>query len=89
MARAVVFEPSAWEDFAHWLSEDMKIVKRISALLQETRRYPFKGIGKPEPMKHDKQGYWSRRIDKANRLVYKVTDGTIVVISCRYHYKND
>jgi len=86
MSRAVNFEPDAWEDFNYWLEQDIKTVRRICALLKDTKRNPFEGIGKPEPLKHNQSGYWSRRIDKVNRLVYKVDDNTIIVISCKNHY---
>jgi len=86
MSRAVKFEPDAWEDFNNWLEQDIKIAKRICILLKDTKRNPFEGIGKPEPLKHNYSGYWSRRIDKVHRLVYKVTDDDIVVISCKNHY---
>jgi len=86
MSRAVKFEPDAWDDFNSWLEQDIKTVKRICALLKDTKRNPFEGIGKPEPLKYNHSGYWSRRIDKVNRLVYKVTDDAIVVMSCKNHY---
>jgi len=86
MSRAVKFEPDAWEDFNRWIEQDIKTVKRICALLKDTKRNPFEGVGKPEPLKHNHSGYWSRRIDKVNRLVYKVTDDAIVVMSCKNHY---
>jgi len=86
MSRAIKFEPDAWEDFNNLLGQDIKTVKRICTLLKDTKRNPFEGISKPEPLKHNRSGYWSRRIDKANRLVYKITDDAIVVISCKNHY---
>jgi len=87
MSRAVMFEPDAWEDFNDWLGQDTKTAKRICAVLKDAKRNPFEGIGKPEPLKHHYTGYWSRRIDKVNRLVYKVTDDVIVIISCKNHYE--
>ena len=86
MSRAVRFEPDAWDDFNDWLIQDLKIVKRICTLLKDAKRNPFEGVGKPEPLKHKHSGYWSRRIDKVNRLVYKVTDDAIVIMSCKNHY---
>ena len=86
MSRAVRFEPDAWDDFNDWLVHDIKIAKRILTLLKDAKRSPFEGIGKPEPLKHNRSGYWSRRIDKVNRLVYKVTDDAIVIMSCTNHY---
>ena len=86
MPRAVKFEPDAWDDFSEWLGENIKIAKRICVLLKDAERNPFEGIGKPEPLKHNYSGYSSRRIDKINRLVYKVTDDAIIVICCKNHY---
>ena len=86
MSRSVRFEPDAWEDFNDWLAQDIKAARRICALLKDAKRNPFEGIGKPEPLKHNYSGYWSRRIDKVNRLVYKVTEDTIIVMSCKNHY---
>ena len=86
MSRAIIFEPAAWDDLNDWLEHDVKIVKRICTLLKDTKRNPFKGIGKPEPLKHNHSGYWSRRIDEVNRLVYKIVDDAIVVMSCKNHY---
>lgn len=75
-----------WEDYLYWQQTDKKILKRINALLQEITRQPYEGIGDPEPLKHHWTGYWSRRIDREHRLVYKVMDAGIVVVQCRYHY---
>ena len=86
MAKRVAFEPQAWEEFTWWQTEDNKTQKKIYALIKDIQRDPFGGTGKPEPLKHQRQGYWSRRIDKTNRLVYKVTAESIVIISCRHHY---
>jgi len=86
MSRAIRFEPDAWEDLNYWIEQDIKIAKRICGLLKEIKRNPFEGIGKPEPLKHNYHGYWSRRIDKVNRLVYKVTEDAIIVMSCKNHY---
>lgn len=76
----------AWEDYLYWQSIDRKTLKRINTLLQEISRQPFEGIGDPEPLKHQWSGYWSRRIDREHRLVYKVTAENIIVVQCRYHY---
>jgi toxin YoeB len=86
MSRRIVFEASAFVDFNDWAETDKKIYKRIVSLLKDIDRSPFSGIGKPEPLKHDWQGYWSRRINHEHRLVYKVTDTAVVVAACRYHY---
>jgi toxin YoeB len=76
----------AWEDYLYWQSIDRKTLKRINTLLQEISRQPFEGIGDPEPLKHQWSGYWSRRIDREHRLVYKVAAENIIVVQCRYHY---
>lgn len=78
--------PQAWEDYKYWQTQDKKTLKRINQLLQDIARSEFTGIGKPEPLKEDKSGYWSRRIDEVNRIVYKVTDDAIIIITCRNHY---
>jgi len=76
----------AWNDYLFWQTQDRKTLKRINKLIRETLRTPFDGIGKPEPLKGSLSGYWSRRIDTSNRLVYAVDDHMLVIISCRYHY---
>ncbi len=76
----------AWEDYLHWQATDRKMLKRINALIKEIERHPFSGMGKPEPLRHHWAGYWSRRIDREHRLVYKATDDAIVIVQCRYHY---
>lgn len=81
----VRFTTSAYKDFLYWKKNDPAKVKRIKQLCNDIAKRPFKGVGKPEPLKYDLQGCWSRRIDKTHRLVYKVDD-EILIISCRYHY---
>lgn len=76
----------AWEDYLYWQSTDKQTLKRINLLIKDIKRSPFDGIGKPEPLKHDLSGYWSRRIDKENRIVYKVMQDSIIIAMCRYHY---
>jgi toxin YoeB len=76
----------AWEDYLYWQRIDTKTLKRINTLIRDIKRQPFEGLGDPESLKHNWSGYWSRRIDREHRLVYKVTDKTIVVVQCRYHY---
>ncbi len=76
----------AWDDYLYWQATDKKALKRINALIRDIERQPFEGLGKPEPLKHQWTGYWSRRIDREHRLVYKVTDEAIVIVQCRYHY---
>ena len=85
--RNIDFQPDAFEQLRYWSENDVKILKRIFQILEDAKRSPFKGIGKPEPLKNTK-GYWSRRINDEHRLVYKVTDDAIIVASCRFHYDN-
>ncbi len=80
------FEPQAWEDIRHWLQTDAKKLKRILDLVEAVRRDPFQGIGKPEPLKHQLRGAWPRRIDDEHRLVYRVSDGCLIILACRFHY---
>ena len=80
--------PEAWEDYLYWQRQDKKTLKRINLLLRDIQRNCFEGIGKPEPLTGDKTGLWSRRIDEANRIVYRVTDTAIEIIQCRSHYGN-
>jgi toxin YoeB len=75
-----------WEDYIYWQQKDKKRLKRINTLVKDIKRQPFEGIGDPEPLKHHWSGYWSRRIDREHRLVYKVTDDAIIIAQCRYHY---
>ncbi|WP_163836100.1 Txe/YoeB family addiction module toxin [Spartinivicinus ruber] len=76
----------AWEDYLYWQQTDKKTLKRINTLIKDIKHQPFDGLGDPEPLKHNWSGYWSRRIDREHRLVYKVTDTAIIVVQCRYHY---
>jgi len=87
MSRTINFTPSAWKDYEYWQGQDKKTLKRINALIKESLRTPFEGIGKPEALLGDLSGFWSRRIDEKNRLVYEITDAAITVIACRYHYE--
>ena len=80
------FTDEAWDDYQYWISKDKKQLKRINLLIKDIDRSPFEGIGKPEPLKANLQGYWSRRIDREHRIVYTVEDNQIVYISFRYHY---
>lgn len=84
--RKIAFLPQAFADFNHWANEDRKMYGRIVKLILEIDRTPFSGIGKPEPLKHNLKGLWSRRINDEHRLVYKATDEEIVIVSCRFHY---
>jgi len=83
----VTFSENAWEDYLYWQSTDRKALKKINSLLKDIQRNPFEGIGKPESLKYDLAGYWSRRISQEHRLVYKIDNKSIVVIACRYHYE--
>jgi toxin YoeB len=87
MNKSLAFMPQAWDDYLYWQTQDKKTLKRINQLLQDINRDNFSGLGKPEPLKNDRTGYWSRRIDDTNRIVYKVTETSTVIISCRHHYK--
>jgi len=82
----ITFTPQAWEEYCYWQTQDKKILKRINLLLQDISRNGFTGIGKPEPLKENLSGYWSRRIDDVNRLVYRIKDEQIEIIQCRGHY---
>lgn len=84
--RNIEFKPDAFDDLRYWAETDVKLLRRILQILEDIKRNPFNGIGKPEPLKNMK-GYWSRRINDEHRLVYKVTDDVISIASCRFHYK--
>lgn len=86
MSRNIVFIPDAWDTYLYWQGQDKKTLKRINQLIQASLRTPFEGIGKPEPLKENLSGYWSRRIADDHRLVYRVTDTEIVIVACRFHY---
>lgn len=82
----IVFTENSWEDYNSWLTEDRKMLKKINELVKDIQRTPFVGKGKPEPLKYDLAGFWSRRIDREHRLVYKVENQEILIYSCKYHY---
>jgi toxin YoeB len=82
----IIFSSQAWEDYLYWNEIDKKIFKKINALIKECQRTPFSGLGKPEPLKHELAGTWSRRIDREHRLVYRVKDGALEIAQCRHHY---
>lgn len=82
----LVWTAEAWEDYLSWQATDKGKVRKINALIREMLREPFAGIGKPEPLKFDLAGCWSRRIDQEHRLVYTVLGGDLVLLACRYHY---
>ena len=82
----ITFSKNAWEDYLSWKIDDKKMLKKINKLIKDIQRNPFDGIGKPEPLKFDLAGLWSRRIDREHRLVYKMKNKEILIYSCRYHY---
>jgi toxin YoeB len=84
----ITFSSRAWEDYLWWQLQDRKILKRINTLIADIARNGNEGIGKPEPLKHGFQGYWSRRINDEHRLIYKATEDAVLVAHCRYHYEN-
>ena len=87
MARSnLIFTRESWEDYTYWINQDKKTLKKINKLIADTLRSPFEGLGKPEPLKENYTGFWSRRIDEKNRLIYAVTDGAISIVGCRFHY---
>lgn len=84
--RLLSWTDEAWNGYVYWQTQDKKTLKRINNLIADVKRSPFAGIGKPEPLKENLSGFWSRRIDDTNRLVYAVDDIAVTVITCRYHY---
>ncbi|MEB2784883.1 Txe/YoeB family addiction module toxin [Algoriphagus persicinus] len=82
----IIFSNQAWEDYLYWNATDKKVFKKINALIKECQRTPFEGIGKPELLKHELDGSWSRRIDREHRLVYRIKDGALEIAQCRHHY---
>jgi toxin YoeB len=82
----ITFSKNAWEDYISWQIEDKRILKKINELIKDIQRTPYEGMGKPEPLKYDLAGLWSRRIDREHRLVYQVNESEILIYSCRYHY---
>ena len=87
MDRTLAWTGEAWADYLYWQTQDKKTLKRINRLIADAMRFPFEGIGKPEALQQNLAGFWSRRIDESNRLVYAVSDSQVTVISCRYHYR--
>jgi len=81
-----IWDDFAWEDYLYWQKQDRKTLKRINQLLQDIDRNGYSGIGKPEPLKGDFQGYWSRRIDETNRLIYRIVGEGVEILQCRTHY---
>ena len=87
MSRKLAWTDAGWSDYVYWQSQDKKTLKRINTLVAAIKRTPFDGMGKPEPLRQNLAGFWSRRIDEANRLVYAVDNAHITIIACRYHCK--
>jgi toxin YoeB len=85
--RNVTFTDECWADYLYWQGQDKKTLKRINELIKSAQRTPFEGIGKPEPLRENLSGFWSRRIDDRNRLVYQANDDELLIISCRFHYE--
>ena len=83
----LIFHAQAWEDYLHWQTTDRKLIQRINALLKDAGRTPFAGIGKPEPLRGLKSGWWSRRITEEHRLIYRPTEGGLLIAQCRFHYE--
>jgi toxin YoeB len=82
----IIFSSKAWEDYEYWIKHDKRKVDRINKLIKDTLRSPFEGIGKPEPLKLNLQGLWSRRIDEEHRLIYEYNEDNLSIVSCRHHY---
>lgn len=86
MTSNLIWHVEAWEDYLYWQKNDKAILKRINALIKTIIKTPYSGAGKPKPLKHALEGYWSRRISLEHRLVYKVTESGVSIVQCRYHY---
>lgn len=84
--RSVILEKYAQEDLFYWAKNDVKTLKKIIELIEDTQKNPFSGLGKPEPLKHDLKGFWAKRISDEHRMVYKVTDDALYIAQCRWHY---
>ena len=82
----IIFSKNSWEDYISWQREDKKMLFKINDLIKDIQRTPYQGLGKPEPLKYDLAGFWSRRIDREHRVVYQVIEDEILIYSCRYHY---
>jgi toxin YoeB len=82
----IIFLSQGWEDYVYWQNTDKSVLRKLNSLVKEIERMPFEGSGKPEPLKHNLNGWWSRRINLEHRLVYKVENDSIIILQCRYHY---
>ena len=85
--RRIVFVPEAFEHFSTWAVEDKRIYQKILVLIKDIQREPFRGLGKPEPLRHELHGTWSRRINDEHRIIYRVTNEELVIVACKYHYE--
>lgn len=83
---SIVFMDDAWDDYLYWQQTDKSMLKKINGLIKEISRTPFQGTGKPEALRENLAGFWSRRINHEHRLVYKVEDGAVIILQCKYHY---
>ena len=88
MKNNLTFTPNAFESYKEWATADKKIFKKINEIIQSIDRTPYEGIGKPEPLKYQLKGYWSRRITEEHRLIYTVYETEVLIISCKYHYQD-
>jgi len=84
----IVFHDTAWEDYQYWISNNKEILQRVNAMIKECQRILYAGIGKPEPLRRDYKGWWSRRITDEHRLIYTVKDQSLHILQCRFHYTN-
>lgn len=82
-----IWSDQAWDDYLYWQNQDRRTLKRINQLIRDIERNAYEGIGKPEPLKYDLQGFWSRRIDEEHRLIYRIQEDSIEIASCRLHYR--
>lgn len=82
----LIFSDKAWDDYIYWQNNDKQLLKKVNQLIKDIKRAPFEGIGKPEPLKYELSGFWSRRITDEHRLVYAVDENSVSIVSCRFHY---
>lgn len=82
----IVWAPGAWQDYLYWSRTDVRVRDKINTLIEDVRRHPFTGLGKPEPLKRKLRGFWSRRISREHRLVYRIESGVVQIAQCRFHY---
>ena len=82
----IIFHPNAWQDYLYWQKENKQMLKKINQLIKDIQRRPHEGLGKPEPLKFDLSGFWSRRVDHEHRIVYRTEENELHILSCRHHY---